>query len=83
MASVMGDTVTFTGGFPNLPYSTLTVQVSQSPWQDYSEVTTDDNGAYYGAISLPPGVCRLRVLHKPSGRVTEPKTVVITKPGDP
>jgi hypothetical protein len=83
MASVMGDTVTFTGGFPNLPYSTLTVQVSQSPWQDYSEITTDDNGAYYGAISLPPGVCRLRVLHKPSGRVTEPKTVVITKPGIP
>ena len=81
MASVMGDTVTLTGGFPNLPYSTLTVQVSQSPWQDYSEVTTDDNGSYYGAISLPPGVCRLRVLHKPSGRVTEPKTVVVTEPG--
>ena len=81
MASVMGETVTLTGGFPNLPYSTLTVQVSQSPWQDYSEVTTDDNGSYYGAISLPPGVCRLRVLHKPSGRVTEPKTVVVTEPG--
>jgi len=81
MASVMGDTVTFTGGFPNLPYSTLTVQVSQSPWQDYSEVITDDRGAYYGAISLPPGICKLRLVHKPSGRVTEPRTLVITEPG--
>lgn len=81
MASVLGDTVTFTGGFPNLPYSTLTVQISQSPWRDYSEITTDDNGSYYGAISLPPGVCKMRLLHKPSGRATEPKSLVITKPG--
>ncbi len=81
MASVSGDTVTFTGGFPNLPYSTLTVQVSHSPWADYSEVQTDDHGAYYGAITLPPGICRMRVVHKPSGRTTEPRTVVITKPG--
>jgi hypothetical protein len=80
MASVMGETVTFTGGFPNLPYSSLTVQISQSPWRDLSEVLTDDKGVYYGAISLPPGVCRIRLLHKPSGRVTEPKTVVISDP---
>lgn len=78
MASVAGETVTFTGGFPNLPYSTLTLQVSQSPWRDYSEIITDDRGAYYGAISMPPGVCRVRVLHKPSGWATPPKTVVIS-----
>ncbi|MCX5873933.1 MAG: inverse autotransporter beta domain-containing protein [Deltaproteobacteria bacterium] len=83
MASVMGDTVTFTGGFPRLPYSTLTVQISQSPWQDYSEVLTDDTGTYYGAISLPPGVCKVRLVHKPSGRVTEPRTIVVTEPGEP
>ncbi|MFH0959281.1 MAG: hypothetical protein V1897_11315 [Pseudomonadota bacterium] len=78
MASVAGDTVTFTGGFPNLPYSTLTVQVSHSPWRDYSEIVTDAQGAYYGAISMPPGICRVRVLHKPTGWATPPKTVVIS-----
>lgn len=83
MASVMGDTVTFTGGFPSLPYSTLTVQISQSPWQDYSEVLTDDMGTFYGAISLPPGVCKVRLVHKPTGRVTEPRTIVVTEPGEP
>jgi hypothetical protein len=82
MASVAGDTVTFTGGFPNLPYSTLTVQVSQSPWRDYSEIVTDEQGVYYGAISMPPGVCKIRVLHKPSGWATPPKTVVISDPSE-
>ncbi len=82
MASVAGDTVTFTGGFPNLPYSTLTVQVSQSPWRDYSEIVTDELGGYYGAISMPPGVCKVRVLHKPSGWATPPKTVVISDPSE-
>ena len=82
MASVVGDTVTFTGGFPNLPYSTLTLQISQSPWRDYSEIVTDDQGTYYGAIIMQPGVCRVRVLHKPSGWATPPKTVVIADPSE-
>lgn len=77
MASISGDTVTFTGGFPDIPNSVVTVQVSQSPWQDCMDVSTDEKGAYYGMISLPPGTCKLRLVHKPSGRSTEPKTVMI------
>lgn len=78
MASISGDKVTFTGGFPDIPNSVLTVQVSQSPWRDCMEVQTDENGSYYGMISLPPGACKLRLVHKPTGRTTEARTVMIT-----
>lgn len=79
MASISGETVTFTGGFPDIPNSVVTVQVSQSPWRDCMEVPTDENGSYYGMLSLPPGTCKLRLVHKPSGRATEARTVMIAE----
>ncbi|MGD9818506.1 MAG: carboxypeptidase-like regulatory domain-containing protein [Desulfomonilaceae bacterium] len=82
MASITGDTVTFTGGFPDIPNATVTVQVSQSPWRDCMEVSTDEKGSYYGMISLPPGTCKLRLIHKPTGRSTEAKTVMIAETPD-
>lgn len=78
MASASGDTVTFTGGFPDIPNSVVTVQISQSPWRDCMDVATDEKGSYYGMISLPPGICKLRLVHKPSGRATEARTVMTT-----
>lgn len=78
MASISGETVTFTGGFPDIPNSVVTVQISQSPWRDCMDLPTDEKGAYYGMISLPPGTCKLRLVHKPTGRATEAKTIMIT-----
>lgn len=78
MANISGETVTLTGGFPDIPNSIVTVQVSQSPWRDCMDIQTDGNGSYYGMISLPPGACKLRLIHKPTGRVTEAKTIMIS-----
>lgn len=46
------------------------------------EVYTDEKGSYYGMISLPPGTCKLRLIHKPTGRSTEAKTVMIAENPD-
>lgn len=78
MANISGETVTFTGGFPDIPNSVVTVQISQSPWRDCMDIPTDEKGSYYGMISLPPGTCKIRLVHKPSGRATEARTIMIT-----
>lgn len=77
-AIVSGDTVSFKGSFPDLPNSRVTVQISRSPWQDCSEMITDAKGSYSGRLSLPPGECRIRLLHKPTGQVSEVRTIVVT-----
>lgn len=83
-ANVDTDTVSFYGGFPDLPHSRVTVQTSQSPWQDAMQVVTDASGSYYGSLRLPPGEYRIRLIHKPSGTVSAVKTVVVKDfaPGD-
>ncbi len=77
VAMVWGDTVSYAGGFSSLPNSTLIVQTSQSPWQDRAEITTDCNGMYSGQLRLEPGEYRIRLVHRPSGTVSNVKTVVI------
>ncbi len=74
------ETLYFSGGFPHLPNSLVTLQTSQSPWGDCLDVTTDDAGAYSGRIQLTPGIYKIRLLHKPTGRLSNPKTVVIEQP---
>ncbi|MBI4964919.1 MAG: inverse autotransporter beta domain-containing protein [Desulfomonile tiedjei] len=76
-ANVVDDTVSFNGGFPELPNTRITVQTSQSPWQDTEEVVTDSSGRYSGSLTLPPGQYRMRLVHKPSGRASAIKTIVI------
>ena len=76
-ASVTRDAVLFSGGFPDIPNARITVQTSQSPWQDAMEVVTDSSGRYSGRLRLPPGTYRLRLIHKPSGRTSAVKTIVI------
>jgi hypothetical protein len=77
-SAVMDDTVTFRGAFPTLPNSMVTVQVSQSPWEDVKDVRTDSEGTYSGTITLPPGTYRLRLIHRPTGLVTGVTTLVIS-----
>lgn len=78
LATLVSDrTVSFEGGFPDLPHTRLAVQVSQSPWRDAGEVTTDESGSYSGAIDLPPGEYKFRLIHKATGKVTAVKTVRI------
>jgi len=80
-ANVYDDTVSFFGGFPDLPNSRVTVQTSQSPWQDAAHVVTDSSGSYFGKLRLAPGEYRLRLVHKPTGRVSAVRTVVIEGTG--
>ncbi len=78
LATMVSDrTVSFEGGFPDLPHATLAIQVSQSPWRDTGEVTTDGSGTYSGKIHLPPGEYKFRLIHKPTGKVSAVKTVKI------
>jgi hypothetical protein len=70
-------TVTFEGGFPDLPHAKLAVQVSQSPWRDTGEVTTDEAGGYSGKIDLPPGEYKFRLVHKATGKVSGVKILKI------
>jgi hypothetical protein len=78
LATLVSDrTVSFEGGFPDLPHARLAVQVSQSPWRDAGEVTTDESGGYSGNIDLPPGEYKFRLIHKATGRVTSERTLRI------
>ena len=76
-AAIDDETVSFSGAFPLLAHSPVTVQVSQSPWRDVMHVTTDARGVYSGSLKLPPGEYRLRLLHKPTGLVTGSTRIVI------
>lgn len=80
-ANVADDAVVFSGGFPDMPNTRITVQTSQSPWQDSADVVTDSSGHYSGRLRLPPGEYRLRLIHKPSGRTSAVKTVLIEGSG--
>ena len=81
-ANVSDDTLIFSGNFPDLPNARVTLQASQSPWQDHTEVVTDSAGRYSGRLTLPPGTYRIRLIHKPTGRVSAAKTVEIGRPGE-
>jgi len=80
-ANISDDTLIFSGGFPDLPNARVTLQTSQSPWQDHADVVTDSTGRYSGRLTLPPGTYRIRLIHKPSGRASGVKTVEIDRPG--
>jgi hypothetical protein len=78
LATMVSDrNVSFEGAFPDLPHARLAVQVSQSPWRDAGQVTTDESGSYSGSIDLPPGEYKFRLIHKATGRVTAVKTLRI------
>jgi len=77
LASVQDETVIFRGGFPELPNARLTVQVSQSPWRDCSEVVTDSQGFYSGSVKLKPGTYMVRLIHKPTGQVSQERRIVV------
>jgi hypothetical protein len=74
-------TVFFDGGFPDLPNSHVTIQVSQSPWRDAGSVVTDSSGSYKGKLELPAGEYKFRLVHKPTGRMSAVKTLVIDADG--
>ncbi|MEJ2716988.1 MAG: inverse autotransporter beta domain-containing protein [Deltaproteobacteria bacterium] len=80
-ARVWDDTVSFSGGFPGLANSRLTVQTARSPWRDRMDVVTDSRGFYSGQLRLAPGRYKLRLVHKPSGRVSRVKTITIQDEG--
>jgi hypothetical protein len=82
VANVTNDDLVFSGGFPDLPNARVTLQTSQSPWQDHTEVVTDSTGRYSGKLTLPPGYYGIRLIHKPTGRVSSVKTVVIGPQGE-
>jgi hypothetical protein len=77
LADVSDHVVSFSGGFPHLPYATVTLQTSQSPWEDFREVVTDGAGSYAGQVALQPGIYRVRLIHKPTGRVSNTQTIVV------
>jgi hypothetical protein len=54
VANVTNDDLVFSGAFPDLPNARVTLQTSQSPWQDHTEVVTDSTDAIQKA-HLPPG----------------------------
>jgi Inverse autotransporter, beta-domain len=81
VANVTDDELKFSGAFPGLSNALVTLQTSQSPWQDHREVVTDSAGRYSGELELPPGTYRIRLIHKPTGRVSAVKTVKIGTPG--
>jgi hypothetical protein len=80
MADMSEDMLFISGGFADLPNSTLSIQTSQSPWQDFGEVATNEKGAYSTNLRLDPGIYQLRLIHKPTGRVSNVKTVVVSAP---
>jgi hypothetical protein len=79
-ADVDKESVSFSGGFPHLAHTYVTMQTSQSPWEDLTEAPVDGTGAYAGTVNLPPGIYRIRFIHKPSGLVSNVKTIVIDPP---
>lgn len=80
LARVFNQEVILSGDFPQLPNARVTVQISQSPWQDALEIITDSSGAFVGKLDLPPGSYEIRLIHKTSGLVSEVRTVVIEEP---
>ena len=80
-ARVSDRTVLLRGGFPDLPNSRVTIQVSHSPWKDWGDVVTDSSGFYSGAVNLPPGSYQVRLIHKPTGRTSAERTVVVRGSG--
>jgi hypothetical protein len=76
-ATVSDNTVFLSGGFPGLPNSKVTVQVSQSPWKDWADIATNSSGFYSGAVNLPAGSYRVRLIHKPTGRASAEKPVFV------
>ncbi len=76
-ATVSDSTVFLTGGFPDLPNSKVTAQVAQSPWKDWADIVTNSSGFYSGSLDLPAGAYRVRLIHKPSGRASAEKTVIV------
>ncbi len=80
MADMSEDTLFLSGGFIDLPNATLTIQTSQSPWEDFGEAVTNEKGAYSTTLKLNPGIYQLRLVHKPTGRVSNVKTVVVDAP---
>jgi len=76
-ARVSDRTVVLNGGFPDLPNSRVTIQVSHSPWKDWTDLVTDSSGFYSGAVNLPPGSYQVRLIHKPTGRKSAERTVVV------
>jgi hypothetical protein len=77
MAEVTDGTVYLSGGFPHLSNEWVTLQTSQSPWEDSMDIMTDSSGTYAGRLELPPGIYRVRLVHKPSGRVSNVTTIVV------
>jgi hypothetical protein len=75
-ALVSEETVVLSGEFP-IPNSRVTVQVSQSPWRDVAEMTTDSEGNYSGRLALAPGEYRIRLMHKGSGKYSDTRTIVV------
>ena len=41
------------------------------------DVQTDDLGSYSGRLNLPPGMYRIRLVHKPTGLASNVKTIVV------
>jgi hypothetical protein len=82
VANVTDDELMFSGSFPELSNARVTLQTSQSPWQDHRDVVTDSVGRYSGKLALPPGTYRIRLIHKPTGRVSAIKTVEIAASGE-
>jgi hypothetical protein len=76
-AAVHGERVRVTGGFPGLRNAAITVQTASSPWRDRVELTTDSRGSYSGQLQLPPGTYKIRLVHKPTGLVSEERTITI------
>jgi hypothetical protein len=77
MAEVTDGAVYLSGGFPHLANEWVTLQTSQSPWEDSMDIMTDSSGAYAGRMDLPPGIYRVRLVHKPTGRISNVKTIVV------
>ena len=76
-AMVWGDTVSLAGGLPALPNARLIVQTSLPSWRDREEITTDSNGMYSGQLRLSPGRHKIRLVHRPSGTVSNENIVTI------
>jgi hypothetical protein len=77
LANVVDGTVSLHGGFPELPNRTVTVQTATSPWRDRAELVTDSEGFYSARVKLPPGKYKVRVIHKPTGRVSSTRLVTV------
>lgn len=79
---VQDDRVIFSGAFPTLPNTPMTVQVSSSPWRDAMEVVTDSQGGYAGQLRLPPGTYKLRLVHKETGQTSRVQSISIRNDDD-